>query len=364
MLTQQLIESALVSFKDPYLGQDYIALKILKKIEIMADAINITLALPYPTNSYPSLPEAIILHLTTILGAKNLDAKKIIINIKTKINAHKVQNKVPLNKNIKNIIAIASGKGGVGKSTVSNHLAIALAQAGASVGLLDADIYGPSQPWMLGVATKKTQANDQQRLVPITIHGIQSMSIGYLVEQDTPMIWRGPMVSGALQQLLNETLWDMLDYLIIDLPPGTGDIQLTMTQKIPLTCAVIVTTPQDIALIDARKAYGMFRKLNIPVLGVIENMAYYHCPQCGHNDAIFGEHGASRMARQYDIPLLGRIPLSATLRECMDNGVALSISEPEHSISQEYAHIARQISANIALLDKDYGNLFSKIIVQ
>jgi len=243
---------------------------------------------------------------------------------------------------IKNIIAIASGKGGVGKSTTAVNLALALQQTGARVGILDADIHGPNQPTMLGVRTKPEVVNG--KLKPVMAHGIQSMSIGYLMDQeDTAMIWRGPIVSKALQQLYFDTLWDDVEYLIIDLPPGTGDVQLTLSQKVPVTAAIIVTTPQDIALQDARKGLKMFNKVNIPVLGVIENMSYYQCPSCNNKDHIFGEDGGKRMATEYKIDLLGQLPLNKTIREQADKGTPIVLSDPNSQSTQEYKSIANKI---------------------
>jgi ATP-binding protein involved in chromosome partitioning len=262
---------------------------------------------------------------------------------------------------IKNIIAIASGKGGVGKSTTAVNLALALTLDGARVGILDADIYGPNQPQMLG-ATEKPEAKDK-KLQPVVRYGIQSMSIGYLIDQDTPMIWRGPMVTTALQQLLNDTEWDDLDYLIIDLPPGTGDIQLTMAQKIPVSGAIIVTTPQDIALLDARKAIAMFNKVNVPVLGVVENMSVHICNQCGHAEYIFGSGGGERLAQQYKVELLGALPLDKRIREQADGGKPTVIAEPDSALSQTYRSIARLATEKLTQLKKR-ASKFPKIVVE
>lgn len=264
--------------------------------------------------------------------------------------------------NIKNIIAIASGKGGVGKSTTTVNLALALSQEGARVGILDADIYGPNQPQMLG-ATDKPESKDGKTLQPVIAHGIQSMSIGYLIDIDTPMVWRGPMATGALQQLLNDTQWDNLDYLLIDLPPGTGDIQLTLSQKIPLTGAVIVTTPQDIALLDARKAIGMFQKVNVPVLGIVENMSVYLCSQCGHAEHIFGAEGGEKTAKQYNVDLLGSLPLDIKIREQVDSGKPTVIAEPENKITTIYRDIARKVMAKLEQVKKTTSK-FPKIVIE
>lgn len=265
--------------------------------------------------------------------------------------------------NIKNIIAIASGKGGVGKSTTAVNLALAFAQEGARTGILDADIYGPSQPLMLGVTTRP-EIKDKKILLPIIAHGIQSMSIGYLIDETSPMVWRGPMVSMALQQLLNDTQWDNLDYLVIDLPPGTGDIQLTLAQKIPVTGAVIVTTPQDLALLDARRAYEMFRKVNVPVLGVIENMSIHICSQCGHQESIFGRGGGEQLAKQYAIELLGELPLDKDIREQTDSGKPTVIADPAGANALLYRDIARRIMAKLALQGQSESGKFPTIVIK
>ena len=265
--------------------------------------------------------------------------------------------------NIKNIIAIASGKGGVGKSTTAVNLALALVCDGARVGILDADIYGPSVPLMLGVQ-ERPQVTEQKKIQPIIAHGLQSMSIGYLVDTEAPMAWRGPMATGALQQLLHDTLWDALDYLIIDLPPGTGDIQLTLAQKIPVTAAVIVTTPQDLALLDARRAYEMFRKVKVPVLGIIENMSVHVCSKCGHTESIFGEGGGQQMAEQYDIPLLGKLPLDMQIRQQIDSGKPTVALSTDSVNSLLYRKIAQQVVAALATLERTDFSRFPKIVIQ
>lgn len=265
--------------------------------------------------------------------------------------------------NVKNIIAIASGKGGVGKSTTAVNLALAFAQEGARTGILDADIYGPSQPLMLGVTTRP-EIKDKKILLPIVAHGIQSMSIGYLIDETSPMVWRGPMVSMALQQLLNDTQWDNLDYLVIDLPPGTGDIQLTLAQKIPVTGAVIVTTPQDLALLDARRAYEMFRKVNVPVLGVIENMSMHICSQCNHQESIFGTGGGEQLAKQYAIELLGELPLDIHIREQTDGGKPTVVADPIGANALLYRDIARRIMAKLALQGRNESGKFPTIVIK
>ncbi len=279
------------------------------------------------------------------------------------IKSHVAQNGLKPLPNIKNIIAVASGKGGVGKSTVTANLALALAAQGARVGVLDADIYGPSQPLMLGVGDKRPTALEDKKMAPLIGHGIQTMSIGYLVEADTATIWRGPMVSGALQQMLKDTAWDKLDYLLVDLPPGTGDIQLTMAQKIPVTTALVVTTPQDIALLDVRKAYNMFRKVGIDMAGVVENMATHTCSECGHSEAIFGSGGGDRIARQYDLPLLAQLPLQLNIREHADSGKPTVVAEPDSAVTKIFLDLATKVQANIAAKKVDHSSKFPPIVV-
>jgi len=285
------------------------------------------------------------------------------VDIKTNIISHAVQKGVTTLPNVKNIIAVASGKGGVGKSTVSVNLALALQAEGATAAILDADIYGPSQPRMLG-AHGKPDSKDGKSMEPKISYGVQSISIGHLVDEETPMIWRGPMVTGALEQLLRDTNWRDVDYLVIDLPPGTGDIQLTLCQKIPVSGAVIVTTPQDIALIDARKALKMFEKVQVPVLGIIENMSTHICSKCGHEEHIFGEGGGGQMARQYHIDLLGSLPLDIHIREGVDNGRPTVAMAPDSPVAQEFCEIARKVAAKIATRAKDFSSRFPKIVIQ
>lgn len=264
---------------------------------------------------------------------------------------------------VNNIIAIASGKGGVGKSTTAVNLALALSKQGAHVGILDADIYGPSVPMMLGI-TSRPEVTAEKKIRPIIAHGIQSMSIGYLVDEKAPIAWRGPMVSSALQQLLNDTLWDKLDYLIIDLPPGTGDIQLTLAQKIPVTAAIIVTTPQDLALLDARRAYEMFQKVHVPVLGIVENMSMHICSQCGHAEPIFGEGGGQAMGEEYGIPLLGQLPLDRQIREQTDSGKPTVVATPDNTNTKLYGDIAQQVITILASQEKIDMSQFPKIVIQ
>jgi ATP-binding protein involved in chromosome partitioning len=289
--------------------------------------------------------------------------ESVEVNISSKIVAHSVQKALKPIDNIKNIIAVASGKGGVGKSTTAVNLALALAEEGAKVGILDADIYGPSQPRMLGI-NGKPDSKDGKTLEPMQGYGMQAMSIGFLIDEETPMIWRGPMVTQALEQLLNDTNWDSLDYLVVDLPPGTGDTQLTLAQKVPVSGAIIVTTPQDIALLDARKGLKMFEKVEVPVLGIVENMSIHICSNCGHEEHIFGKGGGSSMAEQYKVDLLGALPLDIRIREETDGGKPTVVAEPESRISQIYREIARKTAAKLSLQAKDYAAKFPNIVIQ
>ncbi len=289
---------------------------------------------------------------------------KVDLSVTSKITAHGVQRNLKPLANVKNIIAIASGKGGVGKSTTAANIALALAAEGASVGVLDADIYGPSQPLMLGLAGERPTSVDGQTMLPLTAHGVQVMSIGFLIDPDQPMVWRGPMVTSALNQLLNQTQWDNLDYLIVDMPPGTGDIQLTLSQQVPVSGAVIVTTPQDIALLDARKGLQMFRKVSVPVLGIVENMSTHTCSECGHEEPIFGSGGGEQMAADFDVELIGSLPLDLRIREQTDSGTPSVIAEPDGPIAKAYRQTARRMAALLAIQGKDYSHRFPKIVVE
>jgi ATP-binding protein involved in chromosome partitioning len=306
--------------------------------------------------------ETLCRELETLI-ARIAGVKEVRIQVEVDIIAHAVQKTLSHLSNVKNIIAVASGKGGVGKSTTAANLALALHAEGAKAGLLDADIYGPSQTVMLGMRGKPDSV-DGKSLEPKTPHGIQAMSIGLLIDEETPMVWRGPMVTQALQQLLADTRWQDLDYLIVDLPPGTGDIQLTLSQKIPVSGAVIVTTPQDIALLDARKGLKMFEKVDVPVLGIIENMSMHICSQCGHVEPIFGEGGGARMAADYGVELLGALPLDIRIREQADGGVPSVVAEPEGEIARIYREIARKMTARLSLRGKDYSSVFPKIVIK
>ena len=290
--------------------------------------------------------------------------KKLSLEFSWSVKAHAVQQHLKPLIGIKNIIAIASGKGGVGKSTTAVNIALALSKEGAAVGLLDADIYGPSIPCMLGLSGKKAESPDGKSIEPMQAHGLKCMSIGFLVGEDQPMVWRGPMVTQALTQLLMETNWGELDYLIVDMPPGTGDLQLTLSQRVPLSGAAIVTTPQNIALLDAKKGLQMFRKVNVKILGIVENMAAFVCPHCNQESAIFGSHGGLSMAKDYDTNLLGSIPLATRIREETDNGLPTVVSEPDSVIAKAYQKVALKLLAELAASQKDYSSLFPKIVVE
>lgn len=358
-LTELTIQNALKSLIDPNTGKDFIQAKSAKNIQINGDKVSVDIVLGYPAKSVMADVQALVAqHLKTQAGVS-----EVKVNIGSRIAAHKVQQGVNLLPNVKNIIAVASGKGGVGKSTTSVNLALALAAEGAIVGLLDADIYGPSQPQMLGI-NGRPESMDGKSMEPMLAHGIQAMSIGFLVDTETPMVWRGPMVTGALEQLLRDTKWRDLDYLVIDLPPGTGDIQLTLAQKIPVTGAIIVTTPQDIALLDARKGLKMFEKVNIPILGIVENMSTHICSNCGHEEHIFGAGGGELMSKDYKVDLLGSLPLDISIREQTDGGKPTVIAEPESKIANIYKEIARKAAIKIANAALDHSSKFPNIVIQ
>ncbi|GAB4296384.1 MAG: iron-sulfur cluster carrier protein ApbC [Thiohalomonadaceae bacterium] len=359
-VTQAQVENAIKQYVEPYMGKDLVSAGCIKNIAIDGDKVAVEVVLGFPAQGYADeLTAAVKGEVEAVDGVASA-----AVSVKTLIASHAAQKGVKHIKGVKNIIAVASGKGGVGKSTTSVNLALALAAEGATVGILDADIYGPSQPRMLGVGGTRPESSDGQTLNPVMSHGLQSMSIGYLIDEDTPMIWRGPMVTQALEQLLNDTQWREVDYLVIDLPPGTGDTQLTLAQKVPVSGAVIVTTPQDIALLDARKAYKMFEKVEVPVLGVVENMSIHICSKCGHEEHIFGQGGGQSMAEQYGVPFLGALPLDIRIREETDSGKPTVIAEPDSRIAQIYRDIARRVAAKLALKAKDYSAKFPKIVIQ
>ena len=358
-ITPEQVQAALKEITDPNTGKDYVSGKAAKNIKVDGANVALDILLDYPAKSQlEPIRRQVTDKLKSLPGVGNVS-----VNVAAKIVSHAVQRGVKLIPGVKNIIAVASGKGGVGKSTTAVNLALALAAEGASVGMLDADIYGPSQPTMLGIRGRP-ESRDGKTLEPMEGHGIQAMSIGFLIDTETPMVWRGPMVTQALEQLLNETRWRELDYLVIDLPPGTGDIQLTLAQRVPVTGAVIVTTPQDIALLDARKGLKMFEKVNIPILGVVENMATHVCSKCGHEEHVFGEGGGDRMAKDYGVELLGALPLDIHIREQADSGRPTVVADPDGKVADVYRRIARRVAVKIAEKQQDHSAAFPKIVVQ
>ena len=353
----QLLEH-LRTVVDPQTGQDLVSTRQLKNVRIEGRDVSFDVELGYPARSQvATLRKALIAAAKAAQGVENVS-----VNIGWKIVAHAVQRGVQLLPRVKNIIAVASGKGGVGKSTTTANLALALAAEGARVGILDADIYGPSQPMMMGIQGRPESA-DGKTMEPLENHGVQVMSIGFLVDDDQAMIWRGPMATQALEQLLRQTNWADLDYLLVDMPPGTGDIALTMSQKVPITGAVIVTTPQDIALIDAKKGLTMFEKVGVPVLGIVENMALYCCPNCGHSEAIFGEGGGRRMAEQYGVDYLGALPLTTRIRQQADSGTPTVAADPDSEVASIYKAVARTLAVKVAAKAKDFSSKFPTITV-
>jgi ATP-binding protein involved in chromosome partitioning len=358
-VTVENVTEALRSVVDPNTGKDLVAGKSVRNVKVDGASVSLDVELGYPARSQiDPIRQQVVAAVRALAGVANVSA-----NVYQKIVAHAVQRGVKLLPGVKNIIAVASGKGGVGKSTTAVNLALALASEGASVGILDADIYGPSQPMMLGIKGRP-ESRDGKTLEPMEGHGIQASSIGFMIDMDTPMVWRGPMVTQALEQLLRETNWRDLDYLIVDMPPGTGDIHLTLSQKIPVTGAVIVTTPQDIALLDARKGLKMFEKVGIPILGIVENMAVHVCSNCGHAEHIFGEGGGARMAADYDVEYLGALPLDIRIREQTDSGTPTLVADPDGAISDVYRAIARRVAVRIADKARDMTNKFPSIVVQ
>jgi ATP-binding protein involved in chromosome partitioning len=357
-VTQAQVEEKLATYIDPYLDRDLVSTKSVKEVTVDGDTVSVKVVLGFPAGGYrDELAAKLKTLVEAIDGVATAD-----VEVTSKIAAHSAQKGVKHIEGIKNIIAVASGKGGVGKSTTAVNLALALSAEGANVGVLDADIYGPSQPRMLGVHGKP-ESLDGKSLEPMNSYHLQAMSIGFLVDEETPMIWRGPMVTQALQQLLNDTNWKDLDYLVVDLPPGTGDIQLTLAQQVPVSGAVIVTTPQDIALLDARKGLKMFEKVEVPVLGIIENMSIHICSNCGHEEHIFGEGGGERMSEENNVDFLGALPLDKRIREETDSGKPTVVAEPESRISQIYREIARRTAAKLSLKTKDYAARFPQIVI-
>ncbi|MBK1614269.1 Fe-S-binding ATPase [Rubrivivax gelatinosus] len=358
-VTESALLEALKTVVDPNTGADLVSTRQIRNIRIAGGDVSFDVELGYPAKSQLApLAAALEAAARSVPGVDSARAA-----MTTKIVAHAVQRGVPLLPGVKNIVAVASGKGGVGKSTTSVNLALALAAEGASVGILDADIYGPSQPTMLGVADERPESADGKTMDPLVGHGVQVMSIGFLVDPDQAMIWRGPMATQALEQLLRQTNWKDLDYLIVDMPPGTGDIALTLAQRVPLTGAVIVTTPQDIALLDAKKGLTMFEKVGVPILGIVENMAVYCCPNCGHTEHIFGADGGKRMAAQFGVEYLGALPLALSIREQADGGRPTVVAEPEGELAALYKTMARRIAVRVAQKAKDFSSKFPTITV-
>ncbi len=357
-LSEPQVQDALRKLVDPNTGKDFVATRSVRNLKVAGDEVSLEIELGYPGRS-----QFEPIRRQVLQALKDVGASKTTVKVGSKVVPHAVQRGVKLIPGIKNIIAVASGKGGVGKSTTAVNLALALAAEGAAVGVLDADIYGPSQPMMLGI-TGRPESKDGKHLEPMEGHGLQAISIGFLIDIDTPMVWRGPMVTQALEQLLKDTRWRDLDYLVVDLPPGTGDIQLTLAQKVPVTGAVIVTTPQDIALIDARKGLKMFEKVGIPILGVVENMSFHVCPKCGHQSHIFGTGGAEKMCRDYGTELLGQLPLDEAIRSQADSGKPSVVSDPDGPVAEIYRRIARRCAVKIAESQRDLTSKFPNIVVQ
>ncbi len=352
------IEQAVAAIRDPNNDQTLGEAGAVERIECHAEACTIDIVLDYPAGAW----EAELVDRIHEAVAAVDEAIKATVTVAFVAPEGSMQQGKPL-PGVKNIIAVASGKGGVGKSSTSINLALALAADGAKVGLLDADIYGPSQPRMLGTSEKPRQVDDKS-MAPVMAHGLQTMSIGYLVDEEAAMVWRGPMVTSALMQLLNDTRWSELDYLIVDMPPGTGDVQLTLAQKVPVAGSVIVTTPQDIALLDARKAINMFSKVNVPILGVIENMATHVCSHCGHVEAIFGEGGGKRIAEQYDTELLGQLPLNLQIREDLDAGTPTVVHDPDGAIAGSYRRAARRLAARLGRAVRAESSQGPEIVIE
>jgi len=356
MATQEQLLQALAAVTDPNTGKDFVSTKAVKNLQVHEGDVSFDVELGYPAKSQiPGLRSALIAAAKGVAGVANVS-----VNVASKIVAHSAQRGVALLPKVKNIVAVASGKGGVGKSTTAVNLALALAAEGAAVGLLDADVYGPSLPMMMGIEGRP-ESSDGKTMEPMENYGVQVMSIGFLVAQDEAMIWRGPMATQALEQLLRQTNWADLDYLIVDLPPGTGDIQLTLSQRVPMTGAVIVTTPQDIALLDAKKGIKMFEKVGVPILGIVENMAVHVCSNCGHAEHIFGEGGGKRMAAEYKMDYLGALPLDIKIRLQVDSGKPTVVSDPDGEVAGIYKAVARQVAIKIAAKAKDFSSKFPSI---
>ena len=357
-VTEQTIMAALQGVVDPNTGRDFVSSKCVRNVNISDGDVSFDVELGYPAKSQiPAFRKALVAAAKSVVGVDNVS-----VNITTKVLAHAVQRGVQLLPRVKNIVAVASGKGGVGKSTTAVNLALALAAEGASVGILDADIYGPSVPMMMGI-DGRPESQDGQTMEPMENYGVQVMSIGFLVAQDEAMIWRGPMATQALEQLLRQTNWKDLDYLIVDMPPGTGDIQLTLSQRVPMTGAVVVTTPQDIALLDAKKGIKMFEKVGVPILGIVENMAVHVCSNCGHIEHIFGADGGKKMAADYKMDYLGALPLNIQIRLQADSGKPTVVSDPDSEVASLYKEVARKVAVSIAAKNKDFSSKFPSITI-
>ncbi len=357
-VTEQAIMTALQGVVDPNTARDFVSSKCVRNLNLSDGDVSFDVELGYPAKSQiPAFRKALVAAAKSVVGVNNVS-----VNISTKVLAHAVQRGVQLLPRVKNIVAVASGKGGVGKSTTAVNLALALAAEGASVGILDADIYGPSVPMMMGIDGRPA-SEDGQTMEPMENYGVQVMSIGFLVAQDEAMIWRGPMATQALEQLLRQTNWKDLDYLIVDMPPGTGDIQLTLSQRVPMTGAVVVTTPQDIALLDAKKGIKMFEKVGVPILGIVENMAVHVCSHCGHIEHIFGADGGKKMAADYKMDYLGALPLNMQIRLQADSGKPTVVSDPDSDVAALYKDVARKVAVSIAAKNKDFSNKFPSITI-
>jgi len=358
-LAEADVQARLKALIDPNTARDFVTGKAVKKVAVDGNDVTVDIQIGYPAKSqHDSIRRLVADAIAAMPGAGRVN-----VTVSQKITSHAVQRGVKLVPGVKNIVAVASGKGGVGKSTTAANLALALAAEGATVGVLDADIYGPSQPTMLGISGRP-ESKDGKTLEPLEAYGIQAMSIGFLIDVDTPMVWRGPMVTQALEQLLKDTNWREVDFLIVDMPPGTGDIQLTLSQKVPVTGAVIVTTPQDIALLDARKGLKMFEKVGVPIVGIVENMAIHVCTKCGHAEHIFGEGGGERMCRDYDVPFLGSLPLDIRIREQADSGRPTVVADPDGAVAQAYKAIARKVAVAVAQKAQDYSAKLPSISIQ
>ncbi|MDE2004278.1 MAG: iron-sulfur cluster carrier protein ApbC [Betaproteobacteria bacterium] len=353
------VEACLRAVVDPNTSRDFVAGKSIRKIQVQGGDVVVDVQIGYPAKSQHELLRALVRDAVAALPG----VARVTVNLAQKTTSHAVQRGVKLIPGVKNIVAVASGKGGVGKSTTAVNLALALAAEGATVGILDADIYGPSQPMMLGIAGRP-ESRDGKTLEPLEAYGVQAMSIGFLIDTDTPMVWRGPMVTQALEQLLKDTNWREVDFLVVDMPPGTGDIQLTLAQKVPVTGAVIVTTPQDIALIDARKGLKMFEKVGVPIVGIVENMSIHICSNCGHAEHIFGEGGAQKLCEDYKVPFLGSLPLDIRIREQADSGRPSVVADPDGPVAEAYRAIARKVAVAVAQKAEDFSSKFPSIVVQ